>query len=250
MHYNELDVVFKPTIMNEHKKHGHDMQDELKEHFDGAMNTLKEIKDPGKFDFKKEFMNAIEILKLNEKTMQEIATRKTTATAAFLFVLISIVAMSLGSYLMFPSAWRPSVGYLFINMLISLIAFFVVVFVIDYTASQFFKGKGNYGQLFRVMGYAYVVMIPYILLAIIPSLFSLIGLVTGIWMLIVVFKAISVVKKLNPTQTVFTLLITLVVMAIVYAILGYFGVGMGFGYGAGGSRINSLNDAIDALSRY
>ena len=77
--------------MNEHKKHGHDMQDELKEHFDGAMSTLKEIKDPGKFDFKKEFMNAIEILKLNEKKMTEIATRKTTATAAFLFALLGIM---------------------------------------------------------------------------------------------------------------------------------------------------------------
>lgn len=235
--------------MNEHKKHDHGMQEEFKEHFDGALDTLKEIKDPGKFDFNKEFKNAIEVLKLSEKKMHEIATRKTTATAAFLFVLMGIVATSLGTYFMFPAAWRPSVGYLLLNMVLSLVAFFVVVFVIDFVASQFFKGKGNFGQLFRVMGYAYVVMIPYILLAVVPSLAPLLGLVTGVWLLIVVYKAITSVKKLNPTHTVFTLLIVLVVMAIVYSILGYFGAGMGFGYSSYGSEINSLNDALEALSQ-
>ena len=239
--------------MDEHKKHDNGMHDDLKEHLDGALNTLKEIKDPGKFDFQKEFMNAIEILKLNEKKMMEIATRKTTATAAFLFVLIGVVSTSLGTYLMFPSMWRPSISFLIVNILVSLVAFFIGVFVIDFVASKFFNGKGNFGQLFRVMGYAYVLMIPYILLAVIPSLVAILGLVLGIWMLIVVFKTISVVKKLNPTNTVFTLLIVLVAMVAVYWILGYFGIGMGYSFGYGyeyASEINSLNDALEALSRY
>jgi hypothetical protein len=236
--------------MDEHKKHDHNMQGEFKEHLDGAMDTLKEIKNPGKFDFKKEFMNAIEILKLNEKTMHEISTRKTTATAAFLFILMGVVATSLGTYFMFPSAWRPSVTYLLISMVVSLVAAFVAIFAIDFVASKFFKGKGNFGQLFRVMGYAYVVMIPYILIAVAPGLMSIIGLVAGVWMIVVTFKAIAVVKKLNPTHIIFTLLIVGVALFVIYSVLGYFGIG-GYGYGvSAGSEINSLNEALEALGRF
>lgn len=233
--------------MDEHKKHDHDMQDEFKKHLGGAADTFKEIKNPGKFDFKTEFMNAIEILKLNEKKITEISTRKTTATAAFLFVLMGVVAMGLGTYLMFPAAWRPSVGYLFISMLISLVAFFVAVFAIDFVGSQFFKGKGDFGQLFRVMGYSYILMVPYILLAVAPGLMSIITLVTGVWLLVVGYKAISVVKKLNPTHTIFTILIVGVALAIIYSLLGYFGIGLGYGYG---SEITNLNDALEVLSRF
>lgn len=233
--------------MDEHKKHDNDMQKEFKKHLDGAAGTFKEIQHPGKFDFKKEFMNAVEILKLNEKKMQDISTRKTTATAAFLFILIGTVSMSLGMYFMFPSVWRPSVGYLLINIVVSLASAFVTIFAIDFVASQFFKGKGNFGQLFRVIGYAYILMIPYILLAVAPGLMSIISLVTGVWMIVVIYKIISVIKKLNPTHTIFTIIIVMVALAIIFSILQYFGIGAGYGYG---SEINNLNDAFEALSRF
>jgi hypothetical protein len=236
--------------MEENNKHDDGgMQKEFKKHLEGATSTFKDIQNPGKFDFKTEFMNAVEILKLNEKKITEVATRKTTATAAFLFILMGMVAMSLGMYLMFPSAWRPSVMYLLFSMVYYLVAMFLLIFATDFVGSQFFKGKGDFGQLFRAFGYSYILMVPYILLAVAPTLTSIISLVTGVWMLVVSYKIITVIKKLNPTHTIFTILIVAVGLGVISAILAQFGIG--FGYGAvSGSEVNSLNEALDALSRF
>ncbi|MCD6109929.1 YIP1 family protein [bacterium] len=233
--------------MNEHHKHDHDMQDEFKKHLDGAGETFKEIGHPGKFDLKKEFMNSIEILKLNEKKIHDISIRKTTASAAFLFIAAGVVSMSLGTYFMFPAGWRMSVGYLLVSMIVSLITAFVAIFAIDFVGSQFFKGKGSFGELFRVMGYAYVLMIPFILIAVAPGLYSLLGLVLGVWMIVVTYKIISVIKKLNPTNTILTIIIVGIVLAIIFGILQYFGIGAGY---AQSPEINNLNDALKALSKF
>jgi len=229
--------------MNENNKH----DGEFKKHLDGAASTFKDIQNPGKFDFKAEFMNAIEILKLNEKKITEVATRKTTATAALLFILIGMVSVSLGMYLMVPSVWRPSLMYLLFSMVYSLVAMILVIFATDFVGSQLFKGKGDFGQLFRVFGYSYILMIPYILLAVMPGLASIISLAVGVWMLVVSYKLVMIIKKLNPTHTVFTLLIVVVGLGVISAILAQLGIGFGFGYG---SEINNLNDALDALSRF
>ncbi len=50
-------------------KHGPDFQKEFKSHLSGAAETFKDLKGGGKFDIGKEFMNAIEVLKLNGKKM-------------------------------------------------------------------------------------------------------------------------------------------------------------------------------------
>ncbi|MBU1446316.1 YIP1 family protein [Patescibacteria group bacterium] len=224
------------------------MKNDFKEHLDGAMGTFNEIKNPGKFCVKTEFMNAIEILKLNEKKMQEIATRKTTATAALLFILIGVVAMGLGTQFMLPGWLRPSMGYMLISMLFNLVMVIVGIFALDFVANQFFKGKGDFGQLFRVFGYSYILMIPYILLPVAPGLYSIIGAVAGIWMLVVMFKTMGLIKKLNVVHTIFSLLIVGVALGIVMTIfMNVFGIGYGFGIG-GGSAVAEINDWTDALN--
>lgn len=248
---HEQNETHRDSSHNEQKStNQHGMKNDFKEHLDGAMGTFKEIKNPGKFDVKKEFMNAIEILKLNEKKMQEIATRKTTATSALLFILVGIVAMTIGQYFMFGSWYRPSMGSVIISMVIQLVGVIVGIFAIDFVATQFFKGKGNFGQLFRVFGYSYILMIPYILLPLAPGLMSVISLVAGIWMLVVMFKAMGVIKKLNAMHTIFTLLIVGVAFAIVMSIMmSVFGIGYGLGvggYGGYGAEIDSVSDALDA----
>lgn len=232
------------------------MKDDFKEHLDGAMGTFKEMKNPGKFCIKTEFMNAIEILKLNEKKMQEVATSKTAAIAALLFILAGIVAMSLGQYFMF--SWlRPSVGYLLLSMAYNLVGVIVGIFAINFVANQFFKGKGNFGQLFKVMGYAYIAVIPFVLVAVSPVLMSILSLVVGIWMIVVSFKTMAVIKKTNVLNTIFTFLIVGVAFAIISTVIvRVFGLGYGFGVGSYGgyggyggydTEIDSVSDALDAL---
>lgn len=202
--------------MEEHKHHdGHHhkegFQEEAKKHLNDAVDTFKEIQHPGKFDLGKEFKNAIEVIKLNSKKMHEISTRKTTATAAFLFILIGALAMSLGTYLSIPGLYRPSVIYLLISLAFNVALPIVTIFVMDFVASKFFKGKGNFSQLFRVLGYGYILMIVGLIPAILP--------LASLWYLVVTYKALETVKKVNPTHNVFTIIISALAVGLVTTIL-------------------------------
>jgi hypothetical protein len=190
-----------------------DFQHEFKKHLDDAVDTFKEMKDPGKFNFGNEIKNAIEIIKLNTKAIHSVATRKTTATAAVLFIVLATVAMNVGLYLQFMrfDFIRPSILSLVINGLIYIAFTFVVIFIYDIVASQFFKGKGKFGELFRVLGYGNFIMI----LGVVPML----GGLAGIWYLVITYKALTEVKKLNPTNSVLTILIAIVIAGILSALL-------------------------------
>jgi hypothetical protein len=202
-----------------HKKHGHEIQEDLKEHFDDVVDTFKSIKDPGKFEMGKEFMNALEVLKLNTKKMHDISQRKTTATAAFLFIVLAAIAMNLGIYLSFLrfDFIRPSFVSLLISGVIYIVLTIIMIFIYDFVGSRFFKGKGNYGELFRVLGYGNLVLVA----GIIPMLSGL----AGIWYLVVSYMALRTVKKLNPMHTIFTILITVIVggalSVLITQLLGY-----------------------------
>jgi hypothetical protein len=196
-----------------HKKHDkkhEDFQDELKEHFGDAVDTFKEMKNPGKFDFKNEMGNAWEIIKLDSKKMHDVAARKTTATAALLFFIIASLATSLGMFLPWLKFGFP-IGSMLVAALVYFVSYIVMVFVYDFVASQFFQGKGKYGELFRVLGYGSLVMVA----ALIPVL----GGLVGIWYLVINYKALTVVKKLNPTHTVFTIIISVLVIGVLMWIL-------------------------------
>jgi len=254
-HHNDVHEQNHPHEHENNSNNHGNMGNDLKEHFDGAMGTFKEMQHPGKFDLKKEFMNAIEILKLNEKKMEEVANNKSATVPALIFIAVGIIAMNLGMYFMWPGWLRPEMSYLLISVVYNLVGAIVGIFAIDFVANQFFKGKGNFGQLLRVMGYTYISMIPYILVAVVPTLTSIIGIVVGIWMLVVFFRMMGVIKKLSALNTLFTILIVGIALGIVMTIIArVFGLGYGFGlgsagYGYGGyePEIDSISDAMDAL---
>lgn len=190
-----------------------DFQQDFKKHLDDAVDTLKEIKNPGKFSVGDEFKNAIEIAKLNSKVIHSVATRKTTTAAAVLFIILATVAMNLGIYMQFArfEFLRPSMSWLLINGLIYVIFMIVLIFVYDIVASQVFKGKGSFGELFRVLGYGSAVMI----LGIIPML----GTIAGLWYLVITYKALTEIKKLNPANSVLTIIIAIVIGGVISALL-------------------------------
>lgn len=187
--------------MNKNEK---DFQHEFKKHLDDAVDTFKEMKSPGKFNMKDELKNAIDVVKLDAKAMHSVATRKTTAAAAILFIVLATVAMNLGIYLQFMrfSFIKPSLGWLLINGIVYVVFTVLFIFIYDIVATQIFKGKGNFGELFRVLGYGNFVMI----LAVIPML----GVLAGLWYLVITYRALTLVKKLNPTNSVLTIIITVV----------------------------------------
>ncbi|MFC1655938.1 YIP1 family protein [Patescibacteria group bacterium] len=192
-----------------HKKHD-DMQDELKTHFNDAVDTFKGMNNPGKFDLKKEVENAWAIIKLDTKKMHDVSMRKTTATAALLFFILAAIGSSLGMYLPWIRFGFP-LGSVLISALVTFVGYVVMVFVYDFVASQFFKGKGKYGELFRVLGYGSLIIV--------ASIIPVVGGLVGLWYLVISYKALATVKKMNPTHTVFTIIISILVIGVLMWVL-------------------------------
>jgi len=206
--------------METHEQKGPDIQKELKTHLSGAAETFKDLKGGGKFDIGKEFMNALEILKLNGKKMEEIAANKAAALPALIFILIGALAFHVGIYFFFANMMKGlgalagmgdfSLNIPLLDLLISFLLLSVItiveIFVLDFVANIAFKGQGKFGQLFRVLGYANLVMI--------ISVFMQIGFIGGIWLLVVSYVALTKIKKLDSTNTVLTIIISLVVVAV------------------------------------
>ena len=202
-------------------KHGPDFQKEFKSHLSGAAETFKDLKGGGKFDIGKEFMNAIEVLKLNGKKMEEIGNNKAAALPALLFILLGALAFHIGVYFFFANMFKglaglaglsgisltPPILELAISFVLLAALTVVEIWIFDFVANLAFKGQGKFGQLFRVLGYANLAMV--------VSVFMQIGFVGGIWLLVATFVALTKVKKLDTTNTVLTIVITLVAIAVI-----------------------------------
>jgi len=205
--------------------HSPDIQKEFKSHLSGAAETLKDLKGGGKFDIGKEFMNAIEVLKLNVKKMEEIANNKAAALPALLFILLGALAFHVGVYFFIANMFKglgglaglagvsltPPILDLFISFLLLAFITIVEIFVLDFVGNTAFKGQGKFGQLFRVLGYANLAMV--------VSVFMQIGFIGGIWLLVVTYVALNKIKKLDSTNTVLTMIISLVVVSLISYLL-------------------------------
>jgi hypothetical protein len=197
------------------KTEEHKFEEELKEHFNEAIDTFKEMKQIKKFTLKQEFQNAIEIIILNTNKIKEIAKNKSASGIAMFFVIISYLAFSFGLYI-------PSLKYGFLTSyyllftFFSILMFLISVFLYNFIADKVFKAeKGTYAELFRVIGYGAVVLILGIFRYFIPILafFAL------AWFIVVSYKAIEIIKKLNLIHIVFTLFITIIIIVLLNILL-------------------------------
>lgn len=191
----------------------HDFGKEFKKHMDDAVGTFKHMDNPGKFNLGKEFKNAIEIIKLNTKKMHDVSERKTSGKGAIIFIILAAIAMNLGVYfsLLRFDFLRPSILSMVISAVIYIVLMIVMIFVLDFVGSHFFKGKGNFGQLFKVLGYGNLIMV--------AGIISILGGIAGIWYLVIMYKALATVKKLNVTSIILTIVITIVVGGIIGTLL-------------------------------
>lgn len=215
-----------------HKPSEPDFGKEVSGEFHEAAEVIHEMGTPGKFDIGKEFKNAIEVIKLKEKKMLEVAASKQASLGSLIFIVMAIVIANLASYLYLARIGLSglAINTILITALITFVSFIVAVFVYDFVGSYLFKGKGDFKQLFRVLGYGYLVN----LIGIIPML----AIVGGIWYLVITYKTLTNIKKLDATNAVLTILITIVVVAVLNYIVAIFvGGGVFTSYGVDPSLI-------------
>lgn len=113
-------------------------------------------------------------------------------------------------------------------VILTLIGFFLWVWVATYIGTRFFKGTGQFDNLKRAMGFAYAPQLLNVL-SFIPCLGPIIALIA--WVVSVIAGVIAVRQSLNQDNTnailtvVVSAIVVFIVLAIIGGILGLIGLG-------------------------
>lgn len=171
----------------------------------------------GHWDFKQELQRAFQVVKLQAQAMTAVSKDSNATRMAVLFIVLSSFLGGLGSML-FPSyayrglvVYRPTLFQVFEQTIAASLMLIFAIFLVHFFAVQLFKARGSFEEFFRVAGYAYVVGI----LNFCPPL----TLVVGLWTLVVLWKALIVVKRMAREKAVLTLVAVLVVFCSLYFFL-------------------------------
>ncbi len=215
-------------------------------------DALKMPKICGKdFNFSKALKDLVGVLKLDKKVIDEVANDVKGGFNALVFLIVGAIAGPLG-FLLFGldfgfMTWRPDVGSQLIAMVLMIALNLFFIFVVSFVSVKFFKGKGTFAQFFRVIGLVGGLNVFMFIVPLMMSLGSLISLVVGIWALVASYVTLKTVFKMDDTNTILTIIVSVVVYVVVMFILMRFGImnpyamggGMGnFNYDFGGSGVN------------
>jgi hypothetical protein len=169
-------------------------------------------------------MNGIEILKLNKAKMNEVAGKESATVWALVILFVPFVVNLILSALQTTMFLSLQIKFLIIPVLVVI----ATIFLMSVIAQQLFHAKGDHMAFFRVIAHAGVVMwagvIPFVLSLLgvvdVYSIFNLVNMIAGIWMLIVTYQVLIGYYKLNQQNAIITMVLGVVGAAIIQSILG------------------------------
>lgn len=204
--------------MNENQHHN--LQNDIKEEFTEAAETFKEMAPSGKLNIIKELKDAVEVVKMKSEKIHAVAMRKSAALPALLIIITGVLAVELGEYLnslRYIEYVRPlvagssNIGLWLASSLILLVSTLGIIFVYEVVGSRVFKGKGDFGQLFRVIGYGNLILV--------VSLVPILRGIAYVWYAVIVYEALRQVKKLEPVKAVLTIIISMVILSLITGLI-------------------------------
>lgn len=180
-------------------------------------------------DFTKMYKDLLEILKLNSTAIVDISNNEKGAVNALIGLLLGAIGTYLGSLIFgfnfFGAVVRPSVVDVLMRSLVSVLVSAVFIFIMTFVSVNFFKGVGSVKRLFNVVGLSMGINFVFFITPLLGSLGALLGLVVGVWLIVVNFYAVKHIFKLDTNSTIFVLIISYVLLFIVGSIVGLLGVG-------------------------
>lgn len=204
------------------------------EQYKGAKDPSMEIPqiDMKDLDFGGAFKQFLEILKLNKKAIESVAGNAKGGAAALIFLVAGAIAAPLGSlifgYKILNVVYWPDIVAVLIQAVFAAVMAVAVIFVTTVVANKLFKGKGSFADYFRVMGLAYGLNVVILLGYAVPSLAPLLGLVASIWGLVIMFYALQIIFKLDNTNVILTIIVTIVAMVVLSAVVASLGYGAAY----------------------
>jgi hypothetical protein len=185
-------------------------------------------------DFSAMIQRAIRAARLDKSLYEEVEGNAALTQEAIIFVVIVAAISAFGGFLSSLIGGGGIVGAIvgfIVGTIIAVALYFVWAFLNYIIGTNLFKGKAEYSELLRTLGYAYG---PNVLgvLAFIPCLGGLAGLVGAIWMAVAGFFAVRQALNVDNTNAILTIVVSFVVYLIILAILATFGIAGGLGLAA------------------
>lgn len=189
-------------------------------------------------DLVHQFKDAIEILKLNKLKMAQVAGKKDSTLFGIGFLLVPGILNVILAALIFPSGFGGIFSkYLLWPIMIPALSFAATILLVSFVAEKVFHGQKDHVGFFRIMAYASVVLwvsvLPFFMGLIglgvdAYSLFNLVGLAGGLYLLYVMYNVLMEHHKLNKEKAIYTIVAAFFISIIVSSILGNILVGSAY----------------------
>jgi hypothetical protein len=180
-------------------------------------------------DFNAMIQRGIRAARLDKTLFAEVEGNTALTQEAVIFVAIVSVISAIGGFIgSLGSGIGGAIAGLIIGPIIAVASFFAWAFVNYWVGTNLFKGKAEYPELIRTLGYAYA---PNVLgiLSFIPCIGALVGLVGALWMAVAGFFAVRQALNVDDTNAILTMVISFVVYFIILTILGLILAAIGIG---------------------
>lgn len=186
------------------------------------------------------FGDVIEILKMNQAKMDAVAARDGEGiTLALVYLVIGQLVAALGGavlgYTILGTTFRTPIVNALIGGVVSAAISAAVLYITSLIAVRVFNGKGKFPAYFRVMGYAslinvvgFVTMVPFL------------TAISGIWLLVINYKALMSVHKLDSTNAILSIVLTVVAFFVLTYLVGMIGLNAMMAGGAGAMNYSAV----------
>ncbi len=156
---------------------------------------------------------------------------------ALIVVIIVSVASGLGAFLAgLGTSIGAAIGGLIFGVIIGVLGYYIWAYVTYWVGTSVFKGTADVGELLRTLGYASGPRVLGIL-AFIPCVGELAGLIGGIWALVTGVVAVRQALDFDTGKAILTVIIGWVIVLVISILLGgalgISAVGLGALFGAG-----------------
>ena len=171
--------------------------------------------------FLNEVKTAIRVALFKHQDMHHVASDKHKTPYAF-YIIIGAAVLSLIGQQLFSGFLKPTLWMGIGMAVIQVVMIIIGIYIISVIAKSIFKGQAKHDEFFRVLAYAMIVS----WLTILPVL----GLISAIWSLILLFVVLKVIHKLTTSAAIGTIIIGFIIVSVISVILSPVFSKFGFGY--------------------
>jgi len=188
-------------------------------------------------DFAKMFNRVVRAAMLDVNLCEEVEADTSLTQEALMVVILVSIAGGIGSFLagIFSGSIGSALLGLILSVVLGVISYYIWAYVTYFVGTELFEGTADVGELLRTLGYASGLRVLSIL-AFIPCLGPLAGLVGAIWALVAGVIAVRQALDFDTTKAILTVIIgwviVLIVTILVSVVFGVGAAGLGAGLGA------------------